>query len=270
MSSRLSRGLGDEPSPPALDERTSNRLLHALADPVRDHLIELLTGDGPATVAQLAHAVGRSPGSVRHHLDVLEEAGAVERVAEGDESGLTPGAYRATALSVYSDEEWAQLPVPVRRRLFAGTLQRIGGHIRDAMAIGGFDRPDSHVSWIPTSLDAEGHAEMTALLVETYQRVVAIQAASNARRPDGEVREDELQSEIVVLQFLRALTGYGDAAALAESTTVDPARERMYQLTDDLADALPRQSVDWARIAKSVRELEEITRERQSAATRPA
>ena len=203
-------------------------------------------------MTDLATAVERSPATVRRHLRILESCGAIE-VVRG--SGARAPTFRATARSVFSDDEWAQLPVQARRALFSGALARVGEHVASAMAGGGFDRPDAHVSWVPTSLDELGHAQINELLVEVFERVMAIQAGAEARRGEQAPLEGEIESEVVVLHFLRK----PDRAAPASAPpATGRSRQRMYALLDDLADELPGDLVDWQRVGRHVIELAEL------------
>lgn len=57
----------------------------ALSDPVRLHLLSLITNAGPdgACVCDLVAPVGRSQPTVSHHLKVLREAGLVSADKRG-------------------------------------------------------------------------------------------------------------------------------------------------------------------------------------------
>lgn len=52
---------------------------HALADPVRLHLLSMITAAGPAgaCVCDLVEPAGRSQPTVSHHLKILRQAGLV-------------------------------------------------------------------------------------------------------------------------------------------------------------------------------------------------
>jgi DNA-binding transcriptional ArsR family regulator len=57
----------------------------ALADPTRRHLIEALSG-GPGTATGLASSLPISRQAVAKHLDLLDQAGLVERRRRGREA----------------------------------------------------------------------------------------------------------------------------------------------------------------------------------------
>jgi hypothetical protein len=223
-----------------------------MAEPVRDELLQCLTVDGASTADRLAARTGHPRDVVAGHLEVLEAAGAVRRL---DAPGTDP-AFETTVQLILSDAEWAQVPLHLRRQLFAGDLERIASRARAALAGGGFDRVDAHVSWTPLSLDEAGQAELAALLWETYERMMAIQQGSHARRPGEEPRADELRSEVAILQY----QGRGLLPAPAPPTA--PARERIYELVDDLGDAVADETADWAAIARSAQDLLDLAQGR--------
>lgn len=84
----------------AFDERDAAELAKgfaALADPVRLHLLSLISaaGDEGACVCDLVDPVGRSQPTVSHHLKVLRDAGLVSAERRG-----TWAWYRADPASI--------------------------------------------------------------------------------------------------------------------------------------------------------------------------
>jgi hypothetical protein len=71
---------------------------------------------------------------VRSHLDVLLDNDAVE-AADGT-------SYRATIRPFLDDAHWAQLPVEVRRALFAQNIRWIVEDVAPAVAVLSFQRPN--------------------------------------------------------------------------------------------------------------------------------
>ncbi|MDH4076772.1 MAG: metalloregulator ArsR/SmtB family transcription factor [Acidimicrobiia bacterium] len=61
------------------------RGFHALADPVRLHLLSMITAAGPAgvCVCDLVEPAGRSQPTVSHHLKILRQAGLVTSEKRG-------------------------------------------------------------------------------------------------------------------------------------------------------------------------------------------
>jgi DNA-binding transcriptional ArsR family regulator len=61
---------------------SGQRLLTALAHPLRRRLLDLLAIDGPAPVSALARRTEQAVGNVSHHLRVLGAAGLIEEAPE--------------------------------------------------------------------------------------------------------------------------------------------------------------------------------------------
>jgi DNA-binding transcriptional ArsR family regulator len=56
--------------------------LAAMAHPMRQRLVDLLSSGGPATVGKLAEQTGGRVGSISHHLKVLAGTGLIEEAPE--------------------------------------------------------------------------------------------------------------------------------------------------------------------------------------------
>src|SRR5215208_1632855 len=68
--------------PPTHAAPAPERVLTALAHPLRRRLLDLLKVEGPATVSVLAARTGQAVGNVSHHLRVLGTAGLIEDAPE--------------------------------------------------------------------------------------------------------------------------------------------------------------------------------------------
>lgn len=75
---------------------TTEHQLKALADSLRSRILVLLQHQ-PATTKQIAERLGAVPGTVGHHLQVLEEAGLVQVVARRIVHGIVAKYYTRTA-----------------------------------------------------------------------------------------------------------------------------------------------------------------------------
>lgn len=87
--------------PPTLTINTEQQL-KALADPLRSRILVLLQHQ-PATAKQIADRLGAVPGTVGHHLQVLEEAGLVQVVARRLVHGIVAKYYTRTARIFFMD-----------------------------------------------------------------------------------------------------------------------------------------------------------------------
>ncbi len=71
-----------EPRQSAAEARAV-RMLRALANPVRFHLVELLAEGKDCTASQLAQALLLAPSSLSEHVAILREAGVIQASGEG-------------------------------------------------------------------------------------------------------------------------------------------------------------------------------------------
>lgn len=60
----------------------ANNTFHALAHPIRRHVVERLAR-GPATVGEATRGLGVSKPTITRHLHVLEDAGLIARDVRG-------------------------------------------------------------------------------------------------------------------------------------------------------------------------------------------
>jgi DNA-binding transcriptional ArsR family regulator len=179
--------------------QVDKRLLVALGDPQRQRVVTLLN-ERVATAAQISGELDIPEPEVVSHLDVLLDNDAIE-ASDGDPDDDT--AYRATIRPFLDDAHWAELPVEVRRALFAQNIRQIVEHLAPALAEDGFDDLKTHVSLTRIDLDRQGWDEVADLLAGVLEEVMDIHADSVDRVMRGE-SESTIPAELVVLHFQRA------------------------------------------------------------------
>ncbi len=81
--------------PPSLEVNTPQQM-KALADPIRHRILGIIQSR-PATAKQIADRLKMPPGTVGHHLQVLESAGLAKVVARRLIRGITAKYYTRTA-----------------------------------------------------------------------------------------------------------------------------------------------------------------------------
>jgi hypothetical protein len=102
----------------------------------------------------------------------LCEEGCLEIVGEEQVRGAVEHTYRGIARTYYSDEEWAKLTGPQRRRLSKAMWQGMAARADGAMLARTFDsRPNRHLTWFAMDLDERGWEEFTAELAESFGRI---------------------------------------------------------------------------------------------------
>jgi DNA-binding transcriptional ArsR family regulator len=75
---------------------TTEQQLKAFGDPLRTRILGIIQNQ-PATAKQIADRLGYSPGTIGHHLQVLEEAGLAKVVARRLVRGIVAKYYTRTA-----------------------------------------------------------------------------------------------------------------------------------------------------------------------------
>jgi DNA-binding transcriptional ArsR family regulator len=100
----------------------SERVLTALAHPLRRRLLDLLTIDGAATVSTLATRTGQAVGNVSHHLRVLGAAALIEDAHELARDRRERWWRRAPVVSRWSTLDAGTDPVAVAVATAAETI----------------------------------------------------------------------------------------------------------------------------------------------------
>ncbi|QDU83840.1 hypothetical protein Pla163_09410 [Planctomycetes bacterium Pla163] len=60
----------------------ASRQVRALASPLRQRFVDVLTSEGPCSVRDVAERLGKPPATLYYHLRLLEDAGIVRTVGE--------------------------------------------------------------------------------------------------------------------------------------------------------------------------------------------
>ncbi|HKV57358.1 MAG TPA: helix-turn-helix domain-containing protein [Ktedonobacteraceae bacterium] len=84
------------PELPVYVSITTFEQFKAISEPVRSRILGIIQNQ-PATAKQIADRLGATPGSIGHHLHVLEEAGLAQIVARRLVRGIVANYYTRTA-----------------------------------------------------------------------------------------------------------------------------------------------------------------------------
>jgi DNA-binding transcriptional ArsR family regulator len=84
------------PELPAQLVVNTSQQFKAISDPIRSRILGIIQNQ-PATAKQIAHRLGASPGTIGHHLHVLEAAGLARIVARRLVRGIVANYYTRTA-----------------------------------------------------------------------------------------------------------------------------------------------------------------------------
>jgi DNA-binding transcriptional ArsR family regulator len=175
--------------PKATARRLDEEVARALAHPLRQRILMLLERK-VQTPLDLAREIGEPLNKVGYHVHILRDAGCIELARTEHRRGAIAHFYRPTARAFLTDDQWAGLPIGIRRKLVVQTLSDAMGDARHAADHGGFDHDHVHVTRTPLELDDEGFAALVELVNATLDRALEIQAESRGReigRPETEL-----------------------------------------------------------------------------------
>jgi DNA-binding transcriptional ArsR family regulator len=177
-----------------------DRLLKALADPIRAHAWNVLN-QRPASPSEIAAELDVGVQRVDYHVQELKKLGVVEQLTERNVDGAKANIYRATARQFYRDEEWAEVPKSKRLGVAVSILGLISGDLNHAIAAGSLaEHADEHVSRMPMTIDAKGWEETAELLTESLEELLEIQTRSTERMAVS--GEDALVTKVVMMHFV--------------------------------------------------------------------
>jgi DNA-binding transcriptional ArsR family regulator len=177
-------------------------LLKALAHPLRARILELIVEREEASPVELARELDQPLATVSHHTRVLRDLRCIELVRTVPRRGAVEHFYRAVALPFLSDDQWAQLPVAMRRGLTGQLFRRVFLEASEAGAVGGFDPPGAAITRVLLALDERGWHELSEALARVLEETQAIQERCDARTDAPSGAEGEVRSsELAILHF---------------------------------------------------------------------
>jgi|SRR5215204_2219357 len=179
-------------------------LAKALSHPLRQRILERLSGGGETSPKELAGALDEPLGNVAYHMRTLHRLGFIELVGTRQVRGALEHHYRALAHPWLDAAQWAQLPLGFRRLAFARTLRDIVSEASDAGVAGGFDHPDAQIRRLSVELDQEGWSEVVRVLDQTLTALQQIHTDSTLRAGEREPDRPIIEAEIALLLFRRS------------------------------------------------------------------
>jgi hypothetical protein len=179
-------------------ETIDPRLVQALAHPLRIRILEVLC-ERVASPNLLANELGIGLSDVAYHTRALDRCGCLVLVDTAQRRGATEHFYKAAPRAFIGDRRWRKVPRSVRGAVTAASLQTFIDKAIGALEAGTIDdRDDTTFSWMPMHLDEQGWQEVSQILAEASERVLAAQEASN-RRARGAGRARKMISVVVAL-----------------------------------------------------------------------
>lgn len=167
----------NEHQPEAIDQR----LVKALAHPLRIQILEILT-ERVASPNDVAHQLNVGLTHVAYHTRALDRCGCLELVETAQRRGATEHFYKAAPHAFIGNQAWRKVPKTLRGCVTAASLQTFLDKAVSALEAGTIDdRDDTTLCWMPVFLDEEGWKEVSDILAEATDRVLKAQEASKSR-----------------------------------------------------------------------------------------
>jgi DNA-binding transcriptional ArsR family regulator len=199
------------------------RLVRAIGHPLRLRLLTIFN-ERVASPSDLAAELGEPIGNVSYHTRILARLGCVELVKTKQVRGAVEHYYRAVVRPVFSDDDWAELPLSIRKSLAGAVLTEIADDMSASATDGGFDRDEVHLSRTTVTLDSQGWQDLNEALQGVGERALEIQAESAARlQSDG--ASDSDAAALVLMLFEPSAQGKS-AGRRAKSSTGSKKKKR--------------------------------------------
>ena len=174
------------------------RLVRAIGHPLRLRLLTIFN-ERVASPSDLAAELGEPIGNVSYHTRILARLGCVELVKTKQVRGAVEHYYRAVVRPVFSDDDWAELPLSIRKSLAGAVLTEIADDMGASANAGGFDRDEVHLSRTVVALDKQGWQDLNEALQEAADRALEIQAESAARLQSDGATDSEAAALVLML-----------------------------------------------------------------------
>jgi hypothetical protein len=171
----------------------------AFAHPLRVQILIILN-ERVASPNLLAQELDQSLNLVAYHVRVLEKYDCIELVDTKQRRGATEHFYRATRRQFLTDSEWSRMPQSLRPGLSGAMLKALFDDVEEAVTGDTFDEvPDRHLSRTPMVVDRQGWSDTAAVMSDTLDRLLEIQAEASQRIAAGE--EQGILAKVMMLHF---------------------------------------------------------------------
>lgn len=170
--------------PEAIDQR----LVRALAHPLRIQILEILT-EQVASPNLLANELGSELSDVAYHTRALDRCGCLDLVETAQRRGATEHFYKATPGAFVGAPSWRKVPRSVRGGVSAATLRTFLDKAVTALEAGTLDdRDDTVFRWMPLLLDQEGWEEVVKIMEEATNLILTSHLRSQDRLAESDGR----------------------------------------------------------------------------------
>lgn len=174
-------------------------LVRALAHPLRAQILGVLQ-ERRASPRELAEEFEAPLGNVSYHVRRLADLKLIRLVKKTPRRGAIEHHYEATTMAQISDKAWGRAPTIVKNAMVASALEEVGRSVAEGAALGGFDRPDAHLSRTRLVLDERGWAELADAMIALVERADRIGEQSEKRLKRAD-HQGERRASLVMMLF---------------------------------------------------------------------
>jgi DNA-binding transcriptional ArsR family regulator len=178
---------------------TDPAVAKALAHPLRTRILAALE-NRTASPTELASEMDAPLGVVSYHVRRLHALRFLKLVKRVPRRGAVEHYYTTVAGPRITDEAWKSTPTIVKQATINAALAELGSQATSALAGGGFDRADCHLTRTPVTVDAKGWKEISRELSATLVRIQEIEAESQKRLLRSD-HDDEQRATVGLMLF---------------------------------------------------------------------
>jgi DNA-binding transcriptional ArsR family regulator len=158
------------------------RVSYGVGHRIRIEILCLLN-EATYSASELAKRIHQPLTTVSHHIQELLKSGCIELARTEKVRNADQHFYRAVELPFVSDEEAEALPPEAKQEYAAVILQGAMAEGLDALWAEKLNRdPRVRMMWRWFNLDEQGRQEMADEQLESWERIMEIEARSTARR----------------------------------------------------------------------------------------
>lgn len=161
------------------------RMAKVLGAPVRIQIL-LEAGQRDLSPSQFCERFPEygSVSALDHHFKVLTEFGWLLKAGQktgGRRRGAKEQFYRASQPMIFDNNTWAQLPESVQSSITCQAFTTFMDRVWEATTAETIDRDDSHVSWLPATVDQIGWDNIVKGVDELFGFILEEQKRAKTR-----------------------------------------------------------------------------------------
>ncbi len=244
------------------------RSIRALSHPLRVRMLAFL-GDRSLTAAQLASELQSDPRTVASHARTLERLGYVGSTRDPRKEGEVR--YHLVASVQIPDHVWAETPTTAKRDTIAAALDQLQLAASAALADGGFDRADAHLTRTGLELDEEGWRQLSSEMLDWLDRIGEIGKEAAERMVKSRAHVMHVTANMMLFEMAMIERPDHEPSSDEPGEDFSPAEglELAFQLNEQLEQLLVRPNPPLAEVVALIDQLRVVARAVMAEQDRP-